>query len=85
MATGDLGNSRAHPLMISLKDNALSFAFPKVGQEVHAHFERQLQIILPELQRPEERDGLLAELQSRWASGGSAAPSRTGCAPARNH
>ncbi len=42
MATGDLGNSRTHPLMINHKDNALSFAFPKVGQEVHTHFEHQL-------------------------------------------
>ena len=64
MATGDLAHSRTP--MINLKDNALSFTFPEIAQEVRAHFERQLQIILPELQRPEERAGLLAELESRW-------------------
>jgi hypothetical protein len=52
--------------MITLKDNALNFTFPEIAQEVRAHFERQLQIILPELQRPEERTGLLAELEARW-------------------
>ena len=50
--------------MIHLKDNALSFTFPEIAQEVRAHFERQLQIILPELQRPEERAGL--HLESSW-------------------
>ena len=64
MATGDLAHSRTP--MINLKDNALSFTFPEIAQEVRALFERQLQIILPELQRPEERAGLLAELASRW-------------------
>ena len=62
MATGDLAHSRTP--MIHLKDNALSFTFPEIAQEVRAHFERQLQIILPELQRPEERAGL--HLESRW-------------------
>ena len=51
--------------MINLQDNALSFTFPEIAQEVRAHFERQLQIMLPELQRSEERAGLLAELESR--------------------
>jgi len=64
MATGDPAHSRTP--MINLQDNALSFTFPEVAQEVRALFERQLQIILPELQRPEERAGLLAELGSRW-------------------
>jgi len=53
MATGDLAHSRTP--MINLKDHALSFTFPEIAQEVRAHFERQLQIILPELQRSEER------------------------------
>ena len=83
MATGDLAHSRTP--MIHRKDNALSFTFPEIAQEVRAHFERQLQLILPELQRPEERAGLLAELESRWGSGNSTPPSRTACAPARNH
>ena len=67
MATGDLAHSRTP--MIHLNDNAISFPFPEIAQEVRAHFERQLQIILPELQRPEERAGLLAERESRWGFG----------------
>ena len=64
MATGDLAHSRTP--MMHLQDHALSFTFPEIAQEVRAHFERQLQIILPELQRPEERARLVAELESRW-------------------
>jgi len=52
--------------MINLQAHALRSTFPEIAQEVRAHFERQLQIVLPELQRPEARAGLLAELESRW-------------------
>ena len=52
--------------MINLQAHALRSTFPEIAQEVRAHFERKLQIMLPELQQPEERAGLLAELGSRW-------------------
>jgi len=34
--------SHSRTPMINLKDNALSFTFPEIAQEVRAHFERQL-------------------------------------------
>lgn len=54
--------------MITYKDNVLRFTFPDVAREIRARFERELQAILPALSQPDQREGLLQELDSRRES-----------------
>jgi hypothetical protein len=50
--------------MIKLEHDHLSFTFPEIGRQVRARVDRHIEELLPKLLTPEERAGLLHELES---------------------
>jgi hypothetical protein len=52
--------------MIQLDDDQLTFTFPEIARQLRARVEREIEIILPNFLRLEERNSRLAELKSRW-------------------
>ncbi len=51
--------------MLKLEDDRLTFTFPEIGAQVRRLLDQHIREILPEFLVPEERAGLLAELESR--------------------
>ena len=52
--------------MINLQNDSLTFSFPEIASEIQSRLEQRIREILPVLVCPEEREGLMLELESDW-------------------